>query len=283
MRLGRDALVAGRFDEAIQHYTRALKFAPANPGILLNLCIANYSGAHYLQAIPWCEGAASLPPSALFLGLSQLKLGHPQLALAPLQRFHAAQPTHPVGLLELADTYFVLGQPDPALPLFLKLDSPEARKGAALAQALIHRNARRHKDSVAVYRGALVKSPNDPRLETELARSLYLDHNYDEAIPLLVRHKLYLELGISQLESGDATAAIAALTYIQERPEAQAPLGSAYLKSGQPLNAIPHLQAAAKDDSDGSIHLQLARAYQRTGQAEAAAQAQAKYEALSKK
>lgn len=283
MRLGRAALAAGRFEEAIALYTKALKAQPTNPGIMLNLCIASYSAAHYLQALPWCERAASLPPSALFLGLTHLKLGNPNLALAPLQRFHAAQPTHPTGILELADTYFVLGQPAQALPLFAKLNTPDAQKGAALAQALIHRKAKRHKDATAIYKAALLKFPNDSRLETELARSLYLDHNYDEAIPLLARHQLFLELGISHLETGDATAAIEALTPIEDRPEAQSPLGSAYLKSGQPEKAIPHLQAAAKDDTDGAIHLQLARAYQRTGRPEAAAQEQAKYEALSKK
>lgn len=55
MRLGRDALAAGRFDQAITHYTKALKAQPTNPGIMLNLCIANYSAAHYPQALPWCE------------------------------------------------------------------------------------------------------------------------------------------------------------------------------------------------------------------------------------
>ena len=283
MQLGRAALASGRFEEAIAHYTRALKAAPANPGIMLNLCIANYSAAHYTQAIPWCERASSLPPSALFLGLAHLKLGHPKLALVPLQRFHAAQPTHPTGILELADTYFVLGQPAQALPLFTELNTPEAQKGAFLAQALLHRNAKQYKNAILAYQAALQKFPHDSRLETELARTLYLDHNYDEAIPLLTRHNLYLELGISYLDTGDSTAAIAALTHIQDRPEAQAPLGSAYLKSGQPEKAIPHLQAAAKDDSDGAIHLQLSRAYQRTGQPVAAAQAQAEYEARSKK
>ncbi len=283
MRLGRDALAAGRFDEAIAHYTKALNAQPTNPGIMLNLCIANYSAAHYPQALPWCQKATALPPSALFLGLTHLKLGQPKLALAPLQRFHAAQPTNPTGLLELADTYFVLGQHAQALPLFLKLNTPEAQKGAALSQALIHRNAKRHKDSIAVYRAALQAFPNDARFEQELGRSLYLDHNYDEAIPLLARYHLDLELGISHLDTGDSNAAIAALTRVQDRPEAQAPLGSAYLKSGQPEKAIPHLIAAAKDDTDGSIHLQLARAYQRTGQPQAAAKAQARYEALSKK
>jgi hypothetical protein len=46
--------------------------------------------------------------------------------------------------------------------------------------------------------------------------------------------------------------------------------GAPTFNSGVPANAIPHLEAALDTDDDGSLHYQLARAYQATGQAELA-------------
>jgi len=46
---------------------------------------------------------------------------------------------------------------------------------------------------------------------------------------------------------------------------AQSSLGLAYLQVGQAANAIPHLRAALPVDQDGTLHYQLARAYQAHG------------------
>lgn len=51
---------------------------------------------------------------------------------------------------------------------------------------------------------------------------------------------------------------------------AQSSLAQAYLAMGDSKSAIPHLKAALPLDRDGSIHYQLARAYQTSGQPELA-------------
>ena len=51
---------------------------------------------------------------------------------------------------------------------------------------------------------------------------------------------------------------------------AQSTLAQAYLAMGESKLAIPHLKAALPTDHDGSIHYQLARAYQSNGQRELA-------------
>lgn len=51
---------------------------------------------------------------------------------------------------------------------------------------------------------------------------------------------------------------------------AQSSLAQAYLAMGEAKQAIPHLKAALPIDKDGSIHYQLARAYQSSGQPELA-------------
>lgn len=61
---------------------------------------------------------------------------------------------------------------------------------------------------------------------------------------------------------------------------AQASLARALLQSGRAAEALPHVTAALPLDTDGSLHFQLARAYQSSGQAEAAKAAMAKYQEI---
>jgi tetratricopeptide (TPR) repeat protein len=63
---------------------------------------------------------------------------------------------------------------------------------------------------------------------------------------------------------------------------ARASLGLAYARSGKAAEAIPHLEAALDIDEDGSLHYQLARAYQASGKAELAKQTMQKYTAMQR-
>ena len=57
-------------------------------------------------------------------------------------------------------------------------------------------------------------------------------------------------------------------------------LARAYLAAGKAREAIPHLKASLADDQDGSLHYQLARAYQATGQPGPAKAMLAEYQKL---
>jgi predicted Zn-dependent protease len=59
-------------------------------------------------------------------------------------------------------------------------------------------------------------------------------------------------------------------------------LGRAYALVGRAPAAIPHLEQAVPTDEDGSLRLQLARAYQAAGQADKAQAALAAYEEFRK-
>ncbi len=61
---------------------------------------------------------------------------------------------------------------------------------------------------------------------------------------------------------------------------ARAGLGQALLQTGKPAEAIPLLESAIGTDQDGSLHFQLFRAYQLTGQAAKASEALAGYQRL---
>jgi Flp pilus assembly protein TadD len=64
---------------------------------------------------------------------------------------------------------------------------------------------------------------------------------------------------------------------------ADASLGLALSRSGKFAEAIPHLEKSVSLDDDGSLHYQLARAYQAAGDAAKARSAMAEYQELLKK
>ena len=100
--------------------------------------------------------------------------------------------------------------------------------------------------------------PSDARWPAMLGRLLTDEQEYDRALPLLER----------------------ALTLPNPPDSVPADLGRAYLALGQPADAVEHLQAAVRRDADGSIHYQLAQAYQRLGMRDEARKALTQYRAL---
>jgi predicted Zn-dependent protease len=162
-------------------------------------------------------------------------------------------------------------------------------------RAELYRNQGRHVESVAELREAAKLVPDDPKIQRELATSLYLSRDYESAAPLLEgllkqdpkSAELNFMYGDTLLQAQKVESAIAPLEAAVRRDasliSARASLGRAYLLQGRPADAIPHLKAALGTDEDGSLHYQLARAYQATGQAELAKQMLAKYEEIGKK
>jgi predicted Zn-dependent protease len=82
----------------------------------------------------------------------------------------------------------------------------------------------------------------------------------DEAIPLLNRAVLHDPKSLAAHKS----------------------LARADLAAGKAIEAIPHLKAALPTDDDGSLHYQLAQAYQATGESELAKKALADYQKIER-
>jgi tetratricopeptide (TPR) repeat protein len=55
----------GKYEEAIEQYSIALKRAPDNPGILLNLALAHYKAGQIPEAVPHLEKVRKLSPNHL--------------------------------------------------------------------------------------------------------------------------------------------------------------------------------------------------------------------------
>ena len=167
---------------------------------------------------------------------------------------------------------------------------PSAEWHQVLAEA--HRNMGRHLEAVKEWREALRLSPGNLDIPRELAISLHQGRDYKAAQAsledLLKRDPTSAELnyylGDALLNLQQAAQAAPFLRKAVERDAAvipaQASLGRAYLLSGQAAQAIPHLKAALPIDDDGSLHYQLARAYQSAGQSDLAKETLQKYQEI---
>ena len=159
--------------------------------------------------------------------------------------------------------------------------------------ARLNREQGRYAESIQLWREALKLRPGDPQLERELLISLRLNEDYEAALPVARRlvardprsAELNYLLGQILLNSRRAAEATHFLgVAVEVEPgflPAQASFGLALLQEGQAEEAVPHLEAALPSDLDGSLHFQLARAYQSAGEPERAKAALAKYKQLA--
>jgi len=161
-------------------------------------------------------------------------------------------------------------------------------------QAQTARQQRRLAESIGFWRKALALSARDPRLLTELGVTLRMNRDLAEA------ERIFGEAVRADPEApetnflfGDVLLAreepARALPYLEKAvradpraPHAQGALGRAYALLGRPADAIPHLKESLESDTDGSLRLQLGRAYQATGQAALARAALQDYEEFRK-
>jgi predicted Zn-dependent protease len=130
---------------------------------------------------------------------------------------------------------------------------------------------------------ALTFSPRDPDLLDDLGTTYYLARDYGQAVatlaPLikgpLADARLLTIYGESllQLQRVDEAGAVLRRA-VELAPRDSLPrltLGRAYVQQGEFAAAIPLIEPHLPEDTDGSLHAQLARAYAGTGQREKAA------------
>src|SRR6266849_5938112 len=145
-------------------------------------------------------------------------------------------------------------------------------------KAHIFSGQKRYADAAQEWREALKLSPPDNQIQKQLAITLKFSQDYAGALPLLqgllhgqpASAELNYLTGETLLDLQRAQEAIPLLLRAVNRDPkliaAHKALARAYLAVGKAHDAIPHLKAALASDEDGSLHYQLARAYQATGQ-----------------
>jgi predicted Zn-dependent protease len=171
---------------------------------------------------------------------------------------------------------------------------PDSVEIHALKAQILHGHSQ-DAEAAHEWKTALALAPGDPRLENELVTSLFLAHNYDEAMPLLERllatqkdaPDLNFMMGESLWRAQQPDKAVPYLTTaLQLEPEMQpahAALGMVYALLGKNAEAVPHLEKALSLDDDGSLHYSLARAYQATGNVEQAKKVMQEYQQIKQR
>jgi tetratricopeptide (TPR) repeat protein len=276
----------GRNGSAFQLFREALKKSATAPGAHAGLAQVYRSTGHADWAATAEERERSLPvPNcAAKPWQCQFAAGRVRAAAAA-----ARAAKTPEALFWLTRSYNKL-----AAQAFARLEelppSPELHE----IRAEVFRNQGRHADSVREWEAALKLDPASAQAQRELATSIFLSRDYVRAEPLIREQlrrdpntaDLHFYLGdilLNQQKQDEAMAEFRrAIDLDSKLFGAHAALGRALMQAGRAAEAVPHLEAAREIDIDGSIHYQLARAYQTAGRAEPARAALARYQELSK-
>lgn len=109
---------------------------------------------------------------------------------------------------------------------------------------------------------ALAQNPSDAEANYIMGEILFAEHKYSDAEP-------YLKAGLT--------------TRAELIPRIHALLGQIYASQGDTKRAIEEYNLGLPSDDDGSVHYQLARLYQRSGEAKLAAKAFADSKSLNER
>lgn len=159
-------------------------------------------------------------------------------------------------------------------------------------RAQVEENLGRFWESSEQWRKALEFVPGDPFVRRQLAINLYFNRDYDGADEI-VQELLAKNPADPMLNylAGDILVyeqqAEEAIPYLERSVKgddsyipAHSSLGRAYMSLGKAAEAIPHLKKALVGDGDGSIHYQLARAYQQAGEPQEARELMKQYQEI---
>lgn len=177
-----------------------------------------------------------------------------------------------------------------ALQAFARLGQLPSSVEQHELKARIFTGQKRYAEAAQEWRDALKLAPLDDQIRKQLAITLKFSQDYAGALPLLQgllrgqpnSPELNYLTGETLLDLQRSEEAIPLLLRaVNHDPQliaAHKALARAYLSAGKAREAIPHLSAALTADQDGSLHYQLARAYQATGQPGLAKQMLAEYQ-----
>ena len=276
----------GRPDAALDLYRKASERAPGMRGLHAAMAALERETGRPAQAAAEEEKERRLPPADCTQVVLECRFAEGKhqevIAAASGSKTLAAAYWLARSSNELAGEAFrTLERLPPSAPLH------EWRAG-------LLRDEGRYADSAAEWRQAVALQPRDVRLRQELALTLRLDHDLAAAQAALeeaLREQpeaaaLSYLLGDVLLARQQPEAAIAHLEKaVRLEPglaHAQGALGRAYAMVGRAAEAVPHLEQALPADEDGSLRLQLARAYRAAGREKDAERALAEWERFRK-
>ncbi len=271
-----DALLAtGHFTDAFALYHLALDSLPATASIHDSLASIYARTGHQ----PWAtreRATGRLTPDqcATRRALCEFRTGRYRAALAAALARSDAESRY----------WRARAANELALAAFTQLDLLPDSVERRSVRATRARSEERYTDAVAELKAALAFAPREPELIYELASAYYAARDFDAALgvmaPLLQAHPddtRLLELqGRALLQLRRSDEAVPLLQRVVDRSpgdaDARLALGRAHLQAGHFADAIPLIEEQLAADEDGSLHVQLARAYAGAGQKDRAEQ-----------
>jgi tetratricopeptide (TPR) repeat protein len=301
-------------------FEKLTRLNPESPYVAALVADSRVQRGQYRSAFFFYKQAADKVPDlrGVHAGLSKIyqETGHPDWA-AEEQRKEAALPA-PTCASRPAECRFVAGKFVEAAQAAAASNTPESMFWATKAynelaldafrrlgefpesvelhaiKAEILRSHNQHLEAANEWRAALKLAPEDPQLERELATSLFLARDFQSAVPMLEQQlkadpaapDLNFMVGESFLRTEQPDKALpyleAAVKADNKMVPAHASLGMALATLNRTSEAIPELEIALPVDDDGSLHYQLARAYQQAGNSQKAREVMEKYQQIRK-
>jgi tetratricopeptide (TPR) repeat protein len=270
-----DALLAdGRFTDAFAVYRAALERLPSMVSIHDSVArIYEQTGHADWAALERAAGRLSAAACVKRKALCEFRAGRYRTALAAALTGS-----------DLESRYWrARAATELALAAFKQLDSlPDSRERREV-RATRARAERRYTDALAELKAALAFTPGDPALLDDLGTTYYGARDYEQAVatlaPLVKANpddaRLLVVYGDSLLELQRLDEALPVLQRAVARepsdPTPRIALGRAQLQKGDFAAAIALLEPQLAGDNDGSLHVQVARAYTGLGQKDKAA------------
>jgi tetratricopeptide (TPR) repeat protein len=126
----KELMAQGRFEEAIPIYEKLVKALPGNPGLILNLGLAQEMAGNPAQAIPYFEAVLKVQPDNIpaltSIATAHLQLHQPGPAIAPLQKLVRLRPEDVAARGMLAGAQMSQGRFDQAAEQYRKLTELDA-------------------------------------------------------------------------------------------------------------------------------------------------------------
>src|SRR5205823_9381491 len=269
----RELVIAGKPEEAIPLYQELVRTFPANPEILMNLCIAEFMAKRYGDSIRDAEAALRLKPDLtnanLFLGASYAELGENDAAIQPLNRVLDVQPNDRNARLMLAQALLGTQRYEGAAEQFRKLsDLLPANSKVWYGLGQSYDGLSRHAPAEAAkYRefaqqayGRLMQLPpsreafvHAAELNAESGEWVEAARHWREAMKLAPGdRRVRTSLAQALYRSRDYESALALADRMRneqpDSPELNFLTGACWLNLEQPARSIPYLEKAVSVD-----------------------------------
>jgi tetratricopeptide (TPR) repeat protein len=179
---GKDLMAQGRFEEAIPVYQSLLKSLPGNPGLILNLGMAEQMAGHPEAAIAQFKSVLKVEPDSIpaltSVAMAYLQLQRPAEAVAPLRRVLALNRKDMNARGMLAGAEMSIGKFDDAVSEYRQLtasvpDDPKAWYGLGKAYEALAEARFGQLTKIAPESGYLALLVADSRLQRRQYRSAF--------------------------------------------------------------------------------------------------------------